>query len=84
MRQTAATVLGAGSVGLGVAVLLAVAGQRVTLMARAGWVACVRDTAITVSFLHGEHALPTGAITGAITGETRCDAGKRHAAASAT
>jgi 2-dehydropantoate 2-reductase len=58
----AATVLGAGSVGLGVAASLAVAGLRVTLLARGGSVAALRDSAITVSGLHGEHALPAGTI----------------------
>ncbi len=57
-----ATVIGAGSVGLGMAASLAVAGQRVTLLARAGAVAALRDSPITVSGLHGEHALPAGAI----------------------
>ncbi|WP_270933616.1 ketopantoate reductase family protein [Falsiroseomonas oryzae] len=57
-----ATVLGAGSVGLGIAASLAIAGQRVTLLARAGSVAALRASAITVSGLHGEHALAAGAI----------------------
>jgi 2-dehydropantoate 2-reductase len=62
MSAIAATVLGAGSVGLGIAASLAVAGQRVTLLARAASVAALRDGPITVSGLHGEHALPAGTI----------------------
>jgi 2-dehydropantoate 2-reductase len=58
----AATVIGAGSVGLGVAASLAVAGLRVTLLARDGAVGALRDAAITVGGLHGEHALPPGRI----------------------
>ena len=58
----AATVIGAGSVGLGLAASLAVAGQCVTLLARSGAVGALRDAAITVSGLHGEHALPAGSI----------------------
>jgi 2-dehydropantoate 2-reductase len=62
VTRIAATVVGAGSVGLGIAASLAVAGQRVTLLARASSVAALRDAAITVSGLHGEHALPAGTI----------------------
>lgn len=62
MTVITATVIGAGSVGLGLAASLAVAGQRVTLLARATSVAMLRDAAITVSGMHGEHALPAGAI----------------------
>jgi 2-dehydropantoate 2-reductase len=62
MTTITATVIGAGSVGLGIAASLAVAGQRVTLLARAGSVAALRGSAITVSGLHGEHALPAGAV----------------------
>ena len=37
-------------------------GQRVTLAARAGAVAALRDGGITVAGLHGDHTLPAGAI----------------------
>jgi len=57
-----ATVIGAGSVGLAIAASLAVAGQRVTLLTRAGSVAALGDSAITVSGLHGDHTLPAGAV----------------------
>ena len=60
--QLATTVIGAGSVGLGVAASLAVAGQRVTLLTRADSVAALASSDITVSGLHGEHRLPAGTI----------------------
>jgi 2-dehydropantoate 2-reductase len=62
MGAITASVIGAGSVGLGIAASLAVAGQRVTLLAREAVVAALRDSPITVSGLHGEHALPAGTI----------------------
>ena len=62
MTMITATIVGAGSVGLGMAASLAVAGQRVTLLAREGAVAPLSESAITVSGLHGEHALPAGTI----------------------
>ncbi len=62
MTGIAATIIGAGSVGLGLAASLAVAGQRVTLLARAGSVAALRDSPITVGGMHGEHVLPVGAV----------------------
>lgn len=62
MPKFASTVLGAGSVGLGVAASLALAGQRVTLLTRAASVASLRASPLTVDGLHGAHALPPGAI----------------------
>ena len=62
MTKTASTVLGAGSVGLGVAASLALAGQRVTLLTRAASVAALRASSLTVDGLHGAHSLPPGAI----------------------
>jgi 2-dehydropantoate 2-reductase len=62
MTMITSAVIGAGSVGLGLAASLAVAGQRVTLLARSGSLAALRDSAITVSGMHGEHTLPAGTI----------------------
>lgn len=63
MTAIAATVLGAGSVGLGIAASLALAGQRVTLLTRAASVAPLRAASITVGGLHGSHTLPAGTIS---------------------
>ena len=63
MTQIAATVIGAGSVGLGMAASLALAGQRVTLMARRGAVEALRATPITVSGMYGDQAVPPGTTT---------------------
>lgn len=62
MTTITSTVIGAGSVGLGMAASLAIAGQRVTLLTRAGSVSALAGSSITVSGMHGEHALPAGAI----------------------
>lgn len=60
--QLATTIIGAGSVGLGIAASLSVAGQRVTLLTRAQSVEALAGLDITVSGLHGEHRLPAGVI----------------------
>ena len=56
------TVIGAGSVGLGVAASLALAGQKVTLLARSSSVAALKESDLTVSGLHGEHTVSAGTI----------------------
>ena len=56
------TVIGAGSVGLAVAASLANAGQSVTLAARAGSVAALQDSAITLSGMLGAHEVAAGQI----------------------
>lgn len=63
MSRISSTVLGAGSVGLGLAASLALAGQPVTLLTRAASVGALRDMAITVDGMHGAHTLPPGAIS---------------------
>lgn len=62
MANMTATVIGAGSVGLGVAASLAVAGLNVTLMARAASVAALQTLDITISGQHGNHRLAVGTI----------------------
>ena len=48
MTTITATVIGAGSVGPGMAASLAIAGQRVTLLTRVGFVAALAGSPITV------------------------------------
>lgn len=56
------TVIGGGSVGLGLAASLALAGAGVTLMVRAAAVEMLRSQAVTVSGLLGEHRVEPGRI----------------------
>lgn len=56
-------VLGGGSVGLGLAASLAVAGQEVHLAVRPGSVAAFADADITVAGLAGDHRLPAGRVS---------------------
>ena len=62
MGQMTATVIGAGSVGLGLAASLAQAGIAVRLMARDAQVAALNAAAFTVSGLHGAHEIAPGTI----------------------
>lgn len=62
MTSMNTTIIGAGSVGLAVAASLALAGQRVILLTRGEAIAQLRESAIGVSGLHGEHTLPVGTI----------------------
>lgn len=62
MSRFSATVVGAGSVGLGIAASLALAGQRVTLLARSDRVAPLRAAEITVAGLLGDHRVPAGTL----------------------
>jgi len=56
------TVLGSGSVGLAVAASLAQAGQAVTLLARGGAVALLRQQGITVTGVCGDHHIAPQAL----------------------
>jgi hypothetical protein len=62
MTQIRSAIPGAGSVGLGLAASLALAGQKVTLLTRSASVAALRDATITVDGRHGAFALAPGAI----------------------
>ncbi|WP_313952085.1 2-dehydropantoate 2-reductase [Accumulibacter sp.] len=62
MNNLRMTVIGGGSVGLGLAASFALAGASVILMARAGSVDTLRTEAITVSGLLGEHSVEPGRI----------------------
>lgn len=62
MSRFSATIVGAGSVGLGIAASLALAGQRVTLLARTDRVGPLRDADITVGGLLGDHRIPAGVV----------------------
>lgn len=62
MNNPRVTVIGGGSVGLGLAASLALAGARVTLMARATSVEALRTQPITVTGMLGEHRLEPGRI----------------------
>lgn len=62
MSRFSATVVGAGSVGLGIAASLAMAGQQVTLLARPDRVASLRAADITIGGLLGDHRIPAGMV----------------------
>lgn len=62
MHDLRITVIGGGSVGLGMAASLALAGARVTLMVRATAVESLRTQPVTVAGMLGEHRLEPGRI----------------------
>lgn len=62
MPRFSSTVIGAGSVGLGMAASLAIAGQQVTLLARSDRLAALRTADITIGGLLGEHRVPAGMV----------------------
>jgi 2-dehydropantoate 2-reductase len=62
MSDLRVTVIGGGSVGLGLAAHFATAGARVTLMVRRVSIEHLRNHAITVSGMLGEHSVEPGCI----------------------
>ena len=62
MGKLRVTVIGGGSVGLGLAASFALAGVSVTLMVRAGAVDALRSQPILVTGMLGEHQVAPGRI----------------------
>ena len=56
------SVIGGGSVGLAVSASLALAGAEVTLLVRASAIATLRDAAITIAGMMGDHSIEAGRI----------------------